>query len=178
MKQADQYETLDISGFTVTSCMMHVIEDEDIQTEKDVERLCLRLFNYPEHGFYYFHDSGKPVNALLRAAESANCLLMGESDPFYYKNPKYIKDFDRIPEGVVTYEWQEPLVENGPMHRRVTLKLSEQMKRRLEIRENINTEKASDTNPLLLKPSLWGFGIDIPKAIRWLRSRLWRADAG
>lgn len=177
MKQAD-HETLDISGFTVTPGMMHFFEDEDIQTEKDVERLCLLLFNYPEHDLYYFHDSGKPVHALLRAAESSNCILLTESAPFYYKNPKYIKDFDRIAEGVVTYEWQKPLVENSPMHRRVTLKLPEQMKRRLEIWERINTEKAADANPLLLKPSLWGFGIDLPKAIRWLRRKLWRTGAG
>ena len=54
---------------------------------------------------------------------------------------------------------------------RVKLTLSERIRRELEIKQKIETERKKDSNPLELKPNFMGIGIDLRKASKWLKSK-------
>jgi hypothetical protein len=46
----------------------------------------------------------------------------------------------------------------------------------MELREALSElQKPDDKNPLLLKPSIYGVGIDLPKAWKWLKT--WKKRA-
>jgi hypothetical protein len=68
------------------------------------------------------------------------------------------------------------------MFLRTRLELTPRMRRQMEVEHKMMIEQmmeqrmrqANPEHPLLLRPSLWGFGIDLHKAWPWLKSKLRR----
>ena len=91
----------------------------------------------------------------------------------FYRHPSFRRDFIRIvaKDGRYSFDWEKDVVEKGPMFLRVTLKLAEWKRRELEIRQQVEAVKASDANPLELNPNFMGFGIDLLKAVRYVRRK-------
>jgi hypothetical protein len=72
------------------------------------------------------------------------------------------KSFSQIPES-------SP---DGVEYYRARLRLTERKRSEMEIRRHLQVAAQKDRNPLILKPTFAGVGIDLPKAWKWLRSRL------
>lgn len=140
MTKKGDYEVLDLRHFVVTPGMFHVIEMENVQTENDLQRLIQLLFLYPERDVYYFQEDGKR-NVLINKAADRGDILMYEFESFHYKNPKFIRHYEHIPEGSVRYDWQKDIIAQSPMFVRSRLKLSERKKRELETWEKIQLEE-------------------------------------
>ena len=152
----------------------YMIEVEDIQTENDLQELILLMFNNSESKFHYYKEKDCPGNGLLSEASNRGDILMNTTEFFYYKHPKHKRDYVKIARDGGKFEWQKEIAEKGPMFVRITLGLSNKMKRQLETHERIEIKRQLDTNPLELKPNFYGIGIDLVKVFHRLKNWLSR----
>lgn len=121
----------------------HVIEVDDIKTEADLQKLVKHLYDYPERSFYYFEEKDGPQNQLIRTAQQHGEILIEEYEKHYYHHPNFKRDYLKIysPDGHYPFDWEEEVVERGPMFIRFTLRLPERKRRELEIAQRIETER-------------------------------------
>jgi hypothetical protein len=167
----------DITPSKINKSAFHVIEENDIADEKALQHLLLCLFDFPERSFYYFHEKGRPIGVWIARARDGGQLLLNETEFFYYRHPNFQGDYIRIkPRNAYAFEWEGEIVEKGPMFLRTKLELTPRMRRQMEVEHKIIIEhrmkQSRPEHPWLLRPSLWGFGIDLHKAWPWLRSKL------
>jgi len=54
---------------------LHMIEENDIADEKDLQQLLSFLFDFPERHFYYFHEKDRPIGAWIARARDCGQLL-------------------------------------------------------------------------------------------------------
>jgi hypothetical protein len=155
-----------------------VFEDGDFTSEADINALIELLFNYPEDSFYLYSEEHASGNALVSSVAHFGIVRVIESQAFYYRHPKFKRDFVRIQEPSIEWEWERQAKEQGPMFIRHELRLSERGKRELEQSQLLRRQKEeqeverirkSPDNPLKLEPNFMGIGVDLPKAWRWLR---------
>jgi hypothetical protein len=171
----------DISPSMVKKSASYVIEENDIADENALHELLSLLFDFPERAFYYLHEKGRPLGAWIARARDCHEILLNETEFFYYRHPKFQCDYVRIvPQDAYPFQWEREAVEKGPMFLRTKLELTPRMRRQMEIEHKIIMEqkmeqgmrKTNPEHPFLLRPSLWGLGIDLHKAWPWLKSKL------
>lgn len=150
----------------VKESRMHIFEDDELDTEKQVNNLILLMFEYPEREFFLFHNTNIQLSPKLKSAEEQNIILLNEVECFYYKHPKYKKDYVKISGNNLQFEWEKELIKKGPEYHKFTLKLTQKAKRDLEISYKKFKEKQIIENPLELKPNFLGFGIDLIKLFK------------
>ncbi len=156
---------------------LHMIEENDIADEKDLQQLLSFLFEFPERHFYYFHEKDRPIGACIARARDCGQLLLNETEFFYYRHPRFQHDYIRItPRQIYSFDWERAAVEKGPMFLRTKLELTSRMRRDMEIQHKIMVEQmirqTTPENPVLLRPSFMGFGIDLLKVWPWLKTKL------
>ncbi len=148
---------------------IHVLEASDVVHEEDIMELVRLLYMHPEHKFYIFLEQGKPINKeILKRIESFG-VLSGANEFYYYKHPKFDRDYICIQRHKIEFDWEREVVDRGPMFFRTSLKLSKAMTRRLSMQEQMSWQKSQDTNPLELKPGFFGFAVDLKKLWWWLK---------
>ncbi|UGY23556.1 hypothetical protein HU675_0037305 [Bradyrhizobium septentrionale] len=148
----------------------YAIETADFQTKEDFEKLLQYMHAFAERSFRYYWEQGTPLNQYFVTAERLGVIVYGEARSSFYRHPNYERDYVHIPQspdGTYAFDWQEDVVEKGPMFFETTLALSERERRRRDVAD---LAKVSDPSPLILRPALWGMGIDIPVAVRRLKS--------
>jgi len=145
-EEAGDLPTLKLnSGMVIESRNLH-IEDENIKTEEDLQKLISFLYNEPECPCYYFKKRESPVNELLTKAENSGSILMNEYTLSFYKHPKskLPRDYIHIipgEDGKYRFEWEKEVVKKEQMYVRVKVELSERKKRELEVKEKIELEE-------------------------------------
>lgn len=149
----------------------HVIEMGDIQTERDLEGLTMRMLEHPERDFYYFQEKGGPSNLLLDRAKAEGSILMEEVRFFFYRHPEYPRNYVHIEvrEGRYEWDWQKEVVEKGPMFMRIKLKLTIQKVRDLEIQQSIKAQRERE-EIFELKPGIYGFSLNLRSIARRIAS--------
>jgi hypothetical protein len=163
--------TLKLSPDKITISAEHVFEANEVRSLSNIAQICRWIFNYPERKFYLFLIEGIKENRDLIYHIEKSGILAPTTERHFYKHPsKYPKDFIRIHPNEIEFDWEREVVKKGPKYIRLELILSEHKRRELEIKEKIDTERGADTNPLELKPNIMGFGIDINKALKWLKN--------
>jgi len=151
---------------------MHVLEAPNVADEDDIRELVRLLYMHPEREFYIFLEQGKPINKNILDRLESFGILSGASEFYYYKHPRFDRDYVHIQRHEIQFDWEREVVEKGPMFFRTALNLSETAKRRLSMEEQLAIQRAQDTNPLELKPNWLGFGIDLTKVWKWIAGRL------
>ena len=147
----------------VSSRSFIYFQDENIKSEEDVQNIILDIYEHPEIEFYYFRESHKGLNKFLSAAQQANSILLNDFDNFYYRHPRYPKDFVRIQRNQIEFEWQREVVEKSPSFARHRIFLSKAQERYLATIQAIHIEKQINSNPIELKPGFMGFSVDMLK---------------
>lgn len=124
----------DITPSSMTRSMMYVFEEFDIKTDEDFQGLIHQMFEYPDRDFYYYQEKDGPRNELMVTMERLGYILMEEIVFFYYRHPRYKRNFVHIEvhDGNYQWDWQREVVEKGPMFMRSKLRLTERTKRELE----------------------------------------------
>ena len=151
----------------------YTIENTDISTEEDFNHLVELMFQYPERKFYIFGVKEQGANHLVVSAEQHGILLIERSETQYYAHPNFERDWVRIDKQSPKWDWEKEVIESAPEYIRFTLKLTERWRRKMDLNEALSaTEAQADKNPLLLKPSFFGMGVDLPKAWNWIKSKL------
>jgi len=151
----------------IEETVMHELEAEDVESEDDIHELVRLMFAHNERGFHLFLEQGKPLNKAIKERLERFGILLGDSEFYYYKHPKLERNYIRIQRHRIQFDWEQDVVDKGPMFFRTSLKLSQAMTRQLTIQEQLTIEKTQDVNPLELKPNVFGIGLDLSKFFRW-----------
>ena len=135
---------------------------EDLSSLAAVEELIERMFDAPETSYYLYTSVGQPApSAVIHAEERGEIQMSLVERPFYLHRAGSDHSFSQIldasPDGV---EYQ-----------RITLKLSEKMRRELTIQLHLATaEEMKPPDPVLkLEPNVYGLGVNL-RAL-WKRVR-------
>jgi hypothetical protein len=156
----------------VKPSQFYVIENSDIATEADLNRLIELMFLFPERDFFLYGLKEQGANHLVLSAEHHGVLRIERWETQYYPHPKYKRDWIRIDKPNPIWDWEKIVRETSPEFIRFTLKLTERWRRKTELQEALSeSKKPEDKSPLVLKPSFYGVGIDLPKAWRWLKEK-------
>jgi hypothetical protein len=134
----------DITPSSMKRSMLYVIEEFDIKTDEDFQGLIHKMFNYPDRDFYYYQEKDGHRNQLMVTMERLGYILMDETVFFYYRHPRYARDYVHIEvhDGKYEWDWQREVVEKGPMFMQSKLRLTERTKRELETWQRLQMEEA------------------------------------
>lgn len=162
----------DIVPDSVRKTRLWVHENDDFKTEEDISTLLGLMYDYPEDDFFLFTPKGASINPLVASAVAASAIVIAESKGHYYPHPKFKRDYVRIHETTVSWDWEREVLAQGNMHFRHELKLSEPARRQFEMQQLVEMQKTANSNPLKLEPNFMGIGIDLRKAYTWLKQQL------
>jgi hypothetical protein len=140
-----------------------VIEQEDLLEDKDFQELIKLLYDVPEAKFYLFIKTGYNSGLFSKLTEIG--ILNEVSEYHFYKHPNIERDYIRLEENSIFFDWEKELIKT-PMFTRIKLKLSERLKRRLEIEEKIVLEKELSKELFLDSPRLFIDNIDSFSEVR------------
>ena len=170
VENTEDLPTLKLSPDKMTISAEHVFEANEIRSASNIKQICRWIFNYPERKFYLFLIEGIKENRDIIYHIEKIGILAPTTERHYYKHPSnHLKDFIRIHPNEIEFDWEKEIVQKGPKYIRLELNLSERKRRELEIKEKIETEREADSNPLEIKPNFMGIGIDVIKALRWVK---------
>lgn len=151
-----------------------VLENDDFESGNDVSELLAQLFDYPEDHFYLFIENGTPINTFMNASIEQGIIRIVETQSFFYRHPKFKRDYVRIREHSIKWDWEREVVKKGPMYFRDELVLSEKTRRTFEMQQLVEMQKSQGSNPLKLEPNFMGIGVDLRKVYAWLKGRFQR----
>jgi hypothetical protein len=152
----------------------HVIENHEIFSSDDIDRLLKLMFDHPERIYYLFLQKSASLTAPLRAAIDSDDLLIRQADFAFYRHPKHEHDFRRIPSGIESFEWKREVARSQAKYIRFTIILSERKRRKMKLATQLAAYSQMSGNALKLEPNFMGFGIDLRKCWPWLRRRFFR----
>ncbi len=157
----------------VKRSFFHVIECDDIESEEDLSHLVRVMFEFSDRKFYLFCLKSQGANSFILNAEQHGVINIKRTELQYYPRPNSDKNYIKIDKPVPIWEWEKEVRENSPEFIRCTIELSERWRRKLELKEALEdtTENKEDENPMILKPSMFGIGIDLHKAKKWLNRK-------
>lgn len=168
----------DVTPSSITKSGFHVIENDQIKSDQELNHLLQLMYDFAEHSFFLFRRQSDTLNPLIAQAMRSGLLLNRVTESFYYDHPNYAGkgNYVRIERGNIRFDWQREVIEKTPMYTRTTLELAEKARRRLALRElRAELDRGS---PFFIRPSIWGVGVDLPKALKRLRELLsWRRTA-
>lgn len=162
----------DIAPDKITKRASHEIENDDIRSEEEVERLIHLMYEHPERSYYLFVEKGASINEFIKRTIDSDRLLATETEFYYYRHPKLVRDFVRIRERTIRFDWEREVLNTQPMFRRLTLSLLERARRHLEIEQLLNAQSERNRSPWKLEPNFMGFGVDLKKLVAWLGCKL------
>ncbi|NIA23659.1 MAG: hypothetical protein GWP03_05840 [Proteobacteria bacterium] len=170
IEDTEDLPTLKLSPDKIIISAEHVFEAKEVRSVSNIAQICRWIFNYPERKFYLFLIEGIKENRDLIYNIEKNGILASTTERHFYKHPSdQPKDFIRFHPNEIEFDWEREIVQKGPKYIRLELNLSERKRRELEIKEKMDTEREADLNPLEIKPNFMGIGIDVNKALRWVK---------
>lgn len=151
----------------------HLIENSDITLEEDLDHLIRLMFGFPDRAFYLVSLASQGANQFVLSAEQHGVLKLVRTDRHYYPHPNFKRDYIKIDKENPDWDWEKEAKENAPEHIRCTMELTERWRRKLELSEALSetNQKESDESPFILKPGMFGIGIDLPKAAKWFKKK-------
>ncbi|WP_205342190.1 hypothetical protein [Denitrificimonas caeni] len=156
---------------SVKHSMLHAIECDEIASEEDLEHLIRFMFEFSERDFFLYCPLSNGANQFVLDAEFRGVLTIELTEMRYYPHPNFQHDYVKIDRTEPLWDWEREVRETSPEFVRCTLKLTERWRRKLELQEALadQEEKKEPENPLILKPSMFGLGLDLPKALKWFQ---------
>jgi hypothetical protein len=110
-----------------------------------------------------------PLNKFIADAEGAGRIVYREMKFYYYQHPPGGRHYIRVEwHNRELPDWEKELVQKGPVFSQTELALSEGERSRRDLADL--KRPAEEPNPFILRPSLYGIGIDLPKTWKWLRN--------
>lgn len=111
---------------SIKETQFYVIEDEDIQSDKDLEDLIKLIYDNPYATFEFY---SQVENQLISKAIKDGRIHSDTVEAYYYKHPKFDRDYVRIKKEFAQFDWQRQVAETTPMFFRRILTLSEKHRR-------------------------------------------------
>lgn len=158
---------------SVKHSKLHAIECDEIASEEDLDHLIRFMFEFSERDFFLYCPLSNGANQFVLAAEVHGVLTIALTEMRYYRHPNFQRDYVKIDREEPLWDWEKEVRETAPEFMRCTLKLTERWRRKLELQEALadQEEKKEPESPLILKPGMFGLGLDLPKALKWWQRR-------
>jgi hypothetical protein len=121
MTEDDQIQSFpDITPSKIIRSEVQDIEEFDIRTEEDFQRLIQQMFEYPERHFYYFQGKDAPKNQFMIDKDRQGYISFAETEFFYYRRPNSERSYIHLERhgGKYKRDWEREIVEKGPMFMR------------------------------------------------------------
>lgn len=128
------------------------------------------MYQFPERKFYYYSPKGSGVNKYIEAAESEGLLQIIETEFYHYKVPVHDRSFFHLTPDKIKSDSEKSLAANNPMYMRSSIRITERCCRQLKNKE-FNLPQMPDENPVVAMPNVFGMGIDLKKALKWLKTK-------
>ncbi|NQY25825.1 MAG: hypothetical protein HRT92_01450 [Piscirickettsiaceae bacterium] len=153
----------------VERSFFYTIENNDIKSDNDLSFLIRIMFEFSDRKFYLFCLKSQGASSYVINAEQHGVINIKRTELQYYPHPKFDHDYIKINKTNPAWGWEEEVIKDSPEFIRCTLELTERWKRKLELKEALDNTTDSEANgsPIILKPSIFGIGIDLPKALKW-----------
>jgi hypothetical protein len=158
---------------SIRTSYSHQIEPDDIQSADDIEDLLSEMHDFAEHEFRYYWLKESEFNSFISAAEQRGAIVSSEWEFCHYRHPSFRgPNYTRIIERENGYasDWHREVAEKGPMYLRTILSLSERERRRRDLADVDRKVTPKDQSPIILKPTIYGMGIDVPATVKWFKS--------
>lgn len=120
----------------VEESRFHIIENDDFTNPKEVKKLIELMYKCPERKFYLFAENGKPINQYLKDAEKNNKILMNICELNFYPHPKLKRDYVEINRNNISFAWEQDVLNKSPMFRRITLILTKEAEKELDLKKS------------------------------------------
>ena len=153
--------------------MFHVIESDEIASEEDLDYLIRFMFEFSERDYFLFCPVSNGVNQFVLAAEIHGVLNISLTEMRYFPHTSFDHDYIKLDREERLWDWEKEVRETSPEFMRCTLKLTERWRRKLELHEALADQEANKepASPLILKPGMFGIGLDLPIALKWWQRR-------
>ena len=157
----------------VKKSYFYLLESSDITSEEDLDHLIRFMFEFSDRAFYLVSPVSQGCNHFVLSAEQHGVLNLVRTERHYYPHPNYKRDYIKIDKDPPVWDWEKEVKEKSPEHIRCTMELTERWRRKLELREALSetSEKESEESPLILKPNMFGIGLDLPTAAKWFKRK-------
>jgi hypothetical protein len=159
---------------TVKRSEFHVIENADISDDEELAHLVETMFNFPEREYFVFLEKGAHLTQPLGHAMDGQIFRCTQTDLEFYRHPNFPLNFVKIRSGMERFDWQRELAATAKEFIRFTIVLSEWKRRELEIEQHLQVQAQKSSNPIEMKPGLWGFSIDLKKLWKLAKAKLRR----
>lgn len=132
-----QKETLNVFPFIpdkVKETLIHQIENDEMQSDKEFNGLLNFMFKHQEREFYIYLKNNEKLNDYFQNAKNKNDILIDGSEMFYYRHPQNSRNFVQVSGGIPKNDIQKKIIENSSMYKKIKISLTEEIKRRLTYR--------------------------------------------
>jgi hypothetical protein len=110
---------------SIVESQFYVIENEDIQSRKNLRKLINLMYKHQEAAFYLFSMYGTSLNHFVSEAEEKNIIVLPICEPYYYRDPKYERNYIKVKKDQTEWDGEKQVADSSPMFNRITLKLSD-----------------------------------------------------
>lgn len=124
---------------SIEETQFYVIGNEDIKSRKELRELIKLMYKHQEATFYLFSQYRTPVNHFISKAEEKNIIMTNICEPYYYKHPKYERNYIKIKRDHTEWDWERQVADASPMFNRITLKLTDQQIRKMDRKQGKGT---------------------------------------
>ena len=130
----------DFEWSSIVRSTFYPLLSDDLKTLEDAEALAATMFGNAEATFYCYQRKDEPKNALLVEHD----FLCAKLEAFFYQHlsPRDFIQIEPSVDGRYTWDWQKEYVETRPQWVRLTLKLSAEKRRQLEVLERWHMENS------------------------------------
>lgn len=160
---------------SIKETQIYVIEDEDIQNVQDLEELIKLMYDNP-YATFYFYAQGE--NQLILKAIKDGQIHSDTVEAYYYKHPKFDRDYVRIKKGTAQFDWERQVAETSPMFFRQILMLTEKQRRIIDrefdvvfLKSKMTCAEKIATHPIVVLLFVLGSIASIVSIIAWMKSK-------
>lgn len=159
---------------SIKETQTYVIEDEDIRNDQDFEELVKRMYDNP-YATFEFYAQGE--NQLISKAIKDGRIHSDTVEAYYYKHPKFDRDYLRIKKEAAQFDWEKQVAETSPMFFRQILILTEKQRRIIDrefdvvfLKSKMTWAEKIATHPVVVLIFVLGSIASIVSIIAWMKS--------
>lgn len=120
---------------SITESQVYVIENNDIQSYKDIEELIKLMYDNPHATFEFYFQLGSVSNPYISKAMEEKQIHSDIVEAYYYKHPKFERDYIKIKKEFTEYDWEKQVAESTPMFFKKILTLTEKQRKKIDSEE-------------------------------------------
>jgi hypothetical protein len=112
-----------------------------VKTDDDVRNLIYEIFEDPNSDYFYYFPKGEPIEAPLKCASDRGDILIRHFKYRYFRHPDPPESYIHVPKHPAPEGFFAEVAAKGPEYIRASVRLSQQMRLRLESWQKVQLEE-------------------------------------